>query len=767
MLAGRWGAPTARSGPLEAYLLRPVEVSQRIGTLSGSAVEALESLVEATSSDLPAAALWHDAVGELVAAALVSVEGELVTICDEVAVAACDVLTVTPCRIRLLVHELGADRLHELAGHLSAATGERVSRTHEVCAALSSMATLRRVLNRLSPHARRRLEELVAAGGVSLNKAHYGLEELEQFGLVWQTRYDVRVAVEVLEALLTLELEDRTVRARQAWFQLTDHAGADNLHLLPLNVGGILDGLFAREGGKPNGVLRSESRFREETGLVDRAFPAGTLMRRLRGLGGLDGFNGTAVVTALVENFVLGLDDESSGLEALFGPRVEGEMAEGCEDECWAVLSPHAVAELDELSAPPGTSQALIFFRLAAQRVLASLLVGSVVSVSEFATALEALAAVSRCAGRLVSQPYLPEPSAPARADAVERVCLWLLDWPTALGWVRAEPHPVALSDGRSDERAHGYDPRNMSLFMPGTAGWDDVASPASRTVSAPTVPELCGVDSLRIVSRPPALAELADGVLAQWPDRIGTVLAGLLRFEPATWGESVQPSVPVALSARTLFGSQLNEFLRDRRAAHGGSVRLLEGFLFARGLHSLAHLTDSELSQFLASYAPGATGDWARSDIVAVFEMLAELAEWAHQRGQPFPEVQALRLRFEGPWLRVHSARAALLAFRGVVPPRPLLRERPEAAHTGLAAVRSLDPAAGVMRVEPLDGVSMGTLGIDAAHRGQGTARGGLHVVGDPRPLLLMRVGDLIDGQFVRYGELCWLANLRAVLPA
>jgi hypothetical protein len=99
-------------------------------------------------------------------------------------------------------------------------------------------------------------------------------------------------------------------------------------------------------------------------------------------------------------------------------------------------------------------------------------------------------------------------------------------------------------------------------------------------------------------------------------------------------------------------------------------------------------------------------------------------------------------------------------------MPPPLLLKERPEAAHVGPAQIVALDSTTGLVWLEPLDALSVSALGAETHRSGPYRSGASFSLLGDPRPLSLLRCGDVIDAQFVRYGQVCWLANLRSVLP-
>ncbi len=827
-LAALWGAPSSQPDPLARFLTAPIQIKRRIAALSAQSRDALKAMAEATAPNFPLEAL-PQGVGEELAAMLLArlggAEAPRVALLDECAQVATEVLGATPCRLYLLLHALDAQGLQTTLDALGGPQPGSFERpAAQIARRLTEPDLLAGVLAGLPAEADRVLQEIVARGGLMpARQAEQDAEDpgrgvlaLIERGLLWLTPHDARIPVEVLRALLLVRLRQQAHRvaarlkaigraqdadkirpfpsAAGRWLAhaaaaLGAHAAGSPVHegalpaLLDAAPGPDLDarlllalaaGLLDRQGDQISiGALAQGAGWNPSGANPSGANPIGANpIGAIPSGSGRDGSGlagaaplGQRAAQQLVDRVVIGEPHApiAAAARAIYGPDAlpdEGPLgarldpagrrpAEAPLDELGAA-APHLLTP-DEAAELPSSAHgdALRLLRALLQHLLAELPLGALVSRAEIEAASDALAGVARAHQRVLGNPYARDhrpPSAHQRNDALE---VWLRALAIPLGWLRPEgqAHP---DEGVSAEPAPR--PDALPLFDLIEASWRDGAPRAETRRSGPDT----GLDWMRAAVRAPAPSPEAAGLLhLSGPQR--EALAPLLDL----LSPSGAPSAPALAADAVAGGAQIAADLDAQLLAAIASatdsdkygIELLRDF--AQGQTTARRLQDlrpDDFERFVTC--------WLRLDAPArsiprlrpAFDGLQAVERWARDQGALLSvDVQGLRARLEGHLLRTLSAEAAFRARQPATAPPDLLKVRPERAWDGLSAVVSLDPARKQALLKPFGRDDLPPLLTRTI----------------PEPLHLLRPGDLVDAQLIRYDEVCWLARLRRILVA
>lgn len=800
-LATRWGAPSASPHALAQFLASPLQIQRRLEAASAQAGEDLVGLLEATTPSVPFDSLRQAAVEELAALLLVNVSTQeplRVVLPLPVALATLDVLPATPCRLRLLLHgldPLGLQRMHRAVCPTSLTDsapqdkrghgGALKSRPRQVtlfsadmpaaiCAALTSASHLEALLDRLGTDTARALWHLIAQSGLRTLRAAQEASEQEQahldaliaHGLLWRTSRDLRVPVEVLQELLLLRLRRQVHRAAARCTALSTRAPEDNVRAFPGATGRWLGHAAERLSHLTRAEPLDEAAMawligsEEPTTLARRRqlMMAAELVEPLAphwAVGPLTFIEqwdqarpenlGEVAAQRLVERVTLGepWSGVSEAARQMFGPdAVEPEPFDNDDDayEGICAVAPHMMDAEEALCFPPGaqaSAQRLLRSRL--QGLLASMSEGQVFGIDELQEVCASLVGVAHTHQRLIGYAYARDLREALPEQRRQAVMQWLQALAMTMGWLRVE---------ELDDAERPTDSPSSSEALP------LFASLSPPTPSPATIDEMVageGVRRVRVMSLTlPDVTPATAGLEALGTSHL-EALAPLWRRSPLAITPPDTDAAPRLPPREASLREQLRSF---GEVAPPGELELVEllrdyamGQTAARRLQDLRH---DDVERFLVC--------WLRLDVRTrdlgrlrrLFAGLEHLACWArHHEIAMAVDVMALRGRLEGRILRTCSAEAAFTRHQSPVPPPDLLRLRPEAAYDGLAQVVDVDVGRRTLQVE----------GVPRRHGDLWTVRT------SPEPLRLLQIGDLIDSQLIRYGELCWMGRLRRIL--
>jgi hypothetical protein len=687
-IAEFWAAPSVQPSVLERFLLTPLHVARRVESLSLDAREDLVALVEATRATIPVDAVRPEAVAELRDNLLVLVADSptpTVTLPMDVAVASMDTLGATPCRLRLLLHQLDAAKLHKLH---TAVAGVLVSdptmclapqRTRELARWLSDVGSVAAIAKSLKRRSASQLWELVAAGGTT-DRAICDIDtavwiELAEHGLVWTTEVDVRVPTETLQALLQLRLHRRIHQACGRWTQLLAAVQHDNVCPFP---------------GPP--------------------LPADTLALLMEGL--------------ITEPTLPGIGSAS---RAIFGPDApDGSVYadDVTADEALCAIAPHLLDAGDGELPAATASQSMEILRILLQQLLSSIPVGALVTRADLESAVDALGGVARDLVRVMGPAYVRDPREPLPAELQAGVEAWLRAGPIKLGWVQVG----------DTEPANAPDPGgNLSLFPTRPRERTPACSPTVRIVMPPPAMEASARRSIRHLATP----------VARWLEPL-LLYAGDRRRLPTS-------DISMLPEPERKLRRQLQDFLADADEGDANAIDKVRDFIVLHsGARSLEDVTDTDITGYLLWWMRRVLRSRSIGAIRSALSGLDALSLWARERGIVVGfDATSIRKRHEGALLRTASAETAFLAHpRRRPPPGP--RAAPDRAHRGHAHVVDLRASDGLMTLEMAPGLEISRFCVAA----------------DPRPLALLRPGDVIVGSFVRFGAKWWLTALDGVHP-
>lgn len=793
-LATRWGAPSASPHALTQFLASPLQIQRRLEAASTQAAEELVGLLEATTPSVPFDSLRQAAVEELAALLLVKVSTQeplRVVLPLPVALATMDVLPATPCRLRLLLHgldPLGLQRMHRavcattlprpdaqraLKGKPRQATLFSADMPAAICAALTNASHLEALLDRLATDTTRALWHLISQGGIRTLRTAQEASEQEQahldaliaHGLLWRTSRDLRVPVEVLQELLRLRLRRQVHRAAARCSALSSRAPEDNVRAFPGATGRWLGHAAERLSHLTRAEPLDEAAM---AWLVGSEEPS-TLARRRQlmmaaelveplaphwAVGPLTFIEqwdqarpenlGEVAAQRLVERVALGepWSGVSDAARQMFGPdAVEPEPFENDDDafEAICAVAPHMMDAEEALCFPPGAqASAQRLLRSTLQGLLASMSEGQVFGTDELQEVCASLVGVSHTHQRLIGYAYARDLREALPEQRRQAVMQWLQALAMTMGWLRVE---------ELDDAERHTDSTRSSEALPLFASLSHAAP--RPTVDAAVESE--GVRRVRVMSQTlPDVTPTTAGLEALSASHM-EALAPLWQRSPISNTSPDTDTAPRQPPHEASLREQLRCF---GEVASPGELELVEllrdyamGQTAARRLQDLRH---DDVERFLVC--------WLRLDVRTrdlgrlrrIFAGLEHLACWArHHEIAMAVDVMALRGRLEGRILRTCSAEAAFARHQSPVPPPELLRQRPEAAYDGLAQVVDVDVGRRTLQVE----------GVPRRHGDLWTVRTA------PEPLRLLQVGDLIDSQLIRYGELCWMGRLRRIL--
>lgn len=771
-IAQRWGAPSHQASTLERFLMAPIQIHRRMEGLSEAAREALTSLLEACRPEAPLETLREGTPEELLDALLITVQAEdepfLVQLPEPVALAALDLLECTPCRLLLLLRRLSpealVDMLQALLGDLSTRhSGPRVllqDHSRDVLEILTDPEALGDTLHALPRESSLCLRDLLDRGGAlphdqlgdSLEAEGAIWAPLLRRGLVWRTAHDVRIPVEVIGALLRLRLQRQVHRAAVRWTALRRQASRDNVYTFPTSPANVLRQLTgaleaAPEHTLPRGELLEALPSLHPDALLELAEMMDLVqpyekdrqeLVRLTHAGSELARNATADNPILQRLLMYLLDIPAlpraeAAARQLFGPDAPDEEGEEDEEEmdagAWLdTMAPHLldVEEATELHRYRGArSQQLL--RILLQQLLNSLEVGCIIYRTDLERVVEILAQITRTLHRLEGRPYLRELRSPTPSETQQGVALWLESAALPLGWQapceeeatpRAESQPVALS-----------------LFDPPT-----------RPI--PIGPPALG-RCMRVLTRAPAADAHGRWFLRTLSPELASWLGALVmhKGKMQKLPDAADPEDPAPA------GGLREQWAAFARELQGNTAQMAERLVeFLLGQTAARHLEAvqaTDVRRFLLCWLPLDARARSLPHLRAAFDALQRLSTWARQEGIELQlDTEALRRELEGPLLRTCSAEAAFERYHNTQPPPEMLRQLPEGAHDGLSQVVELEPGAGWFVIETSPGRLDSRLRVQAA----------------PRPLGLLQRGDLLDGQFIRYGRSCWLTALRHI---
>ena len=743
-LARVWEAPSARPGPLAQFLMTPLQIQRRIAALSAQGRDELLALLEATNETVPAEALRQAAIEELAGMCLVELsdlEPMTVTLIEPVASAAIECLPATACRLWLLLRRLDVEALRALFLNVfvtSEVTPPDPQLGEAIRARLCAPDTLMAVIGELDARAAQTLWEVVASGGVlpregSVEKAHKTrLEALVERGLLWRTEHDLRIPIEILETLLVLRLQRQVHRATSRLGALQQPTSfPDNVRAFPSAGGRWLDALAAALHQAPDAPIEAEtlqSLMETSDGpayeaRLNLAMAAGLLTRE----GPSDAVSPTASASPprrvektsarLIRNLVEGevFSGVSPASAKIFGPDADASH----QGETLVAIAPHMTGP-SEASAMGGSASALRLLRALLQHFLGTMELGRTFTLHEVETVAEAFAAVARSHQRLVGYAYARDPRPASPQDRHEAVQNWLEALALPMGWLSPE--------GQPEDEAELEPAGTLSLFG---------GRPRSHTVQHPTKRRF-GMERLRVLSQPPSVPS------SFFETELGLLLTPL-------WNPTPPQDTPNAPILEAALQSDIEAFIESAPKAAGEVAALLRDFAQGQtSARTLMELGDQELERFVTCWIRVDVPAKSLAAIRATFDGLIQIDRWASRRGTPLAtDVDELREDLEGHVMRSFSAQAALRKHLPRTAPGPLLLRRPELSHDGFFEVVSIDMPAGRLVGRPLNGVD------------------DLPVVIPHRALPLLRSGDLIDAQLVRYGDVCWLNRLRRVLTS
>ncbi len=762
-LADLWDAPSAAPTALERFLSAPLQIRRRIDALSAQGREELGALLEATCASVPFDALRQVAVEELAQLMLVRISTQeplRVTMPDEVAMAALEVLEPTPCRLRLLLHGLAREQLASmLAAHMGKPISHESPRLPQrLYSLLTDRQHLQGLISRLPPRSVDTLWDLVANGGIaSLDVAQKarpgGMEHLLRLGLVWLTALDARISVEVLRALLLLRLGRQVHRATARSAALVRSAPRDNVRPFPSDkerwLGHTAEKLGRMDRSTPldpqqwpelletseRDELQKRLRLSMTAQLIERRgqrHHVGTLAHGGQWTRVPTQNLGDMVLQRLVERVTWGepWSGTSEATASLFGSDAGEEPLsfDATDDDtvaCICAVAPHLMDPDEALHTLTGArvgAQRLL--RALLQQLLASLKPGQLVALSELDGVVESLVAVAHRHLRLVGCLYARDPREPQPERRRQALKSYLEAAALPLGWLRTqgpiqpEPAPVGT----------------LPLF--------GHLSPAH---SAPPTQE--GPQELRVCLRPPSVSPEIAGLTHLPQDH--------LRLLQPFWGSTSKAKPPaeegVELTTASL-REQLRAFAQSAQPQDTEVVDLFRDFVLGQtAARRLQEIQPDDMTRFLVC--------WIRMDVPAgsltrvrqIFAGLEHLSKWSqHQDIALQMDFEHLRTNLEGRLLRTCSAEAAFGSLQGTAPPPDLLIERPEQAHDGLTEVLRLSPGQRTVTLKAFGSDDSGdTWEVRTA----------------PEPLYLLKAGDLLDCRLVRYGRYCWLERLRRVL--
>ena len=755
-LAAEHGAPSASVTVLERHLLAPIQVRRRVATLSEEASELLKHLIEAALPALPLEGLKSEAVEELRGAWLVSLGGApaQVSVSEPVAVASLEGLDAVPCRLRLMLADerlLGhlearcGGSVAELEARLAEALGEPASRSGvprgaRIAAWLGDRRAVERVVAHLAPEGAALLWDLVAAGGVMERPREESPSwvSLMALGLLWESDADVRIPAEVLRALLEVRLEERATAALEVARQLRQSGVLETVHPIPIDTAReIAELVRVMWSGGPGrrwsrDELRHETRRRPlESGLHE------ALLELLVALGVVASAEGgyalsgppsvergsLAWATALVEQAAKA---SASGWasrparEALLGllgieapDEVPREVPDEAELEGWAAMPPHMLdTSTREFSESAGASLSVAWLGLLLVGQLARLQAGRRYPLRGIGRLLRSLLAVVHTIVRLDGPLYMRDAAARSTSRCEEAAQAWLGAQASPLGW-------IAQVEATGAERVG----ETLSLL-------DVLEEPAPAAVD-----EVTEVRVLRRIPQHPPRVErpwrvLLGGLMSGGSGRGRNAQARLagLSEEGATFLEERGSNLAGQDLAPELFASYLREQTRASR---------------------LAEVTERDVERFFVFWMWRLTPAEGRTRVRSFLDAVEGMLRWAAESGEPVQvEPDLVRERLEGPLLRLCSAWDAFSVYHRTVPPPQLLKLKPRSAWDGLVEVLACELSEGAMVAQP--------------RRGGAAVGEPLRVLTNPRPLALLRPGDLIDAQLVRYGDVCWVTVLR-----
>ncbi|MEO1267597.1 MAG: hypothetical protein AAFX99_05835 [Myxococcota bacterium] len=669
-LAAQHGAPSARLSVLERHLLAAAQVQRRVGSLSDEAREALKHLVEAALPSLPLDALKIEVVEELRTAWLVTLMGSpaQVVVSDPVSTASLEPLGALPCRLRLmltdmrLLSEQGVDKGEEaliaLEGRLAGVLGEPTTRSGvpgraRIMSWLGDRRVVERIVQRLDAPDTLLLWDLTAAGGVMDGERALGHDwsALIRLGMVWKTADDVRIAAEVLRALLEVQLEQRATTAVQEARQLRQSGVLETVHPMPVDpVREVVDLVRVMWSGGPgrswsSSELRHAGQRRPLEVSIHEA-----LLELLVGMGVVSqapegGFllagppsverGSLAWASSLVEGMV---QASASGwvsrptrraLLAMLDVADTAEVPPDVPDESelhgWSATPP-ALAGVSsrEFATSTGATLGAAWLGLLWVGQMASLQPGRRYVLGDLARLARALVSVVHSILRLDGPLYMREPPLHPQAWYEEPVSCWLDALAVPLGWAESVERP------HDDELG-----KTLSLFAPLEEEPVAISSPPQMEV--------------RVLRRVPQHAPQVDrpwivllGGLVSGKDGLGRLTAspqGGLAEEVAVYREEHgTPEHDLALS-------MFVECMREHTAAQ-----------------QLRALTERDVVRFLVHGMWRLTPDDGRARVRRAMDAVMGLLRWSAARaGRQSPPWQVdpdrIQAQLEGPLLRLCSA--------------------------------------------------------------------------------------------------------------
>ena len=438
--------------------------------------------------------------------------------------------------------------------------------------------------------------------------------------------------------------------------------------------------------------------------------PADTLGRMLTGL--------------VTEPTLPGVGAASKAIYGPDAPDADVFAGDDSDEDHFVAVAPHLMDMEDAATFQAGAAiKALELLRLLLHQMLASLPTGTLVPRADLENVVDALGGVARDFLRAAGRPYLADPRDPLPAELQAGVEAWLDAGPAKLGWVRRGDGLVEVPGGGVGQ--------TLSLFP-------ELALPRTRRISS----------TVRLSAPIPRVDEHATRWLAHVPAELGAWLAPLLLHEGDR--RRLPTSDPAALPAQEQgLRRQFREFLATTDETTAAAADKLKDFLLLHSsAASLAEVRNQDLELYLLWWLRVDLRTRSVAAIRRAFAGVRALAQWAAAASVDVGFSQESLAALEGPLLRTASAEEAFLAHPRRTPPPMARAQAPDRSHHGPAHVVSVDLGLGVLVLETEPGLELTRF----------------QVIADPRPLTLLRAGDVLVGTFVRVGARWWVTALDGV---
>ncbi len=412
--------------------------------------------------------------------------------------------------------------------------------------------------------------------------------------------------------------------------------------------------------------------------------------------------------------------------KAIYGPDApDADVFAGdpSDEDLFVAVAPHLMDMDDAATFQAGAAvRAVELLRLLLHQLLASLPTGTLVARADLETVVDALGGVARDFLRASGRPYLADPRDPLPSELQAGVEAWLEAGPIKLNWIRPGDGLVEMAPTDLGQ--------TLSLFP-------DMAAPVVHKVSP----------MLRLAAPIPRVDEHVGTWLADCPTELARWMSALLLHD----GDRRHLPIgdPAALPARDQgLRRQFREFQATVDESTATAVDKLKDFLLLHcSASSLAEVHDEDLELYLLWWLRVDLRTRSVAAIRRAFDGIEQLAHWAKASAVRVGFDAANLRQLEGPLLRTASAEDAFLAH----PRRSHASQgaqAPDRSHHGPAHVVHVTPSTGVLTLETEPGLELTRF----------------HVTADPRPLGLLKPGDVLVGTFVRVGTRWWLTTLEGV---